>query len=145
MNGSALGGITLESLVLVGLAVLVGCALPPVWGERGSARAGELTLSAKDLYGGLEARKVLLDKAGEKLVLDERVLKFGKEKEGRAVTDPIDLGPAEGLIGLGGAVGSVEIEVKAEVPRGPPWSWRRAAAPTAWRPPAGPSGRSSRA
>jgi hypothetical protein len=117
MNGSVNGGAHLCIAVLLGALALTGSAALARLAA-GSAQAGETTLSAKDLYNGFEARKVALDKDGGKLLLDERVLKFGKEKEGRVITDPIDLGPAEGIVGLGGAVQSVDLEVQAEVPAG---------------------------
>jgi len=86
----------------------------------GVSTAGELTLTPSDLYAGFEARKVLLDKEGARLALDGRVFQFGRERQGVVTTDPIDLGPAEGVVGLSAVrrMRSVRIEVRAEVPEG---------------------------
>jgi len=77
-----------------------------------------MKLTAKDLYGGYEARKVLLDKTGTKLALDARVLTRGRERKGVVCTDPIDLGQRDGVLGGDAAVTAVAIEVLANVPEG---------------------------
>ena len=82
------------------------------------AADGRISLSAAGLYNGFEARKVLLDKDGARLVLDKRVFGAGKEKAGRVVTDPIDLGPREGIVGLPATPKAVAVELSAEVPEG---------------------------
>jgi len=84
----------------------------------GCATGGEMKLNANDLYNGFEARKVLLDKTGGKLVLDPRVFKHGRERKGVVTTDPIDLGQRGGIIGTDAAVTAVAVEVLAKVPDG---------------------------
>ncbi len=73
-----------------------------------------LVFSARQLYDGFEARKVVWDKSGQSLHLDPRVLTAGKKREGRLTTDPIDLGPVDGIIGLPVEVKGVEIETVGE-------------------------------
>jgi hypothetical protein len=101
-------------------ALVVGCAL---WGAVGWSGAGAsgaerqaVSLNVADLHAGFEARKVVLE--GERLALDPRVFRFGAERRGVVATDPVDLGPSEGLIGLPATVRSVAIEVQADVPEG---------------------------
>ncbi len=77
-----------------------------------------MKLNAKDLYGGYQARKVLLDKMGGTLALDARVFKYGRERQGVVCTDPIDLLQKVGVLGTGAAVMSVDVEVTADVPEG---------------------------
>ena len=77
-----------------------------------------MKLTAKDLYAGYEARKVLLDKQGGALKLDPRVFKYGRERKGVVCTDPIDLGQRNGILGGDAAVTAVAIEVLANVPDG---------------------------
>ncbi len=79
---------------------------------------GAITLSARDLYAGFEARKVVLRKDGTELALDARVFQFGRERKGVVATDPIDLGPADGRVGLPATVRGVHLELKATVPEG---------------------------
>jgi hypothetical protein len=103
--------------ILVVLALASCPALPPV--TAAEPAAAPIVLSARDLYEGFEARKVVLDAAAEKLTLDPRVFSFGREQEGRAVTDVIDLLPVTN--GLGDdcrAATAVEVEVSAAVPPG---------------------------
>jgi hypothetical protein len=78
-----------------------------------------MTLSAKDLYAGFEARRVLLDKDGARLVFDARAVKLGKDAVGVITTDVIDLVGEKGGIanGFEGA-GAVEVALAAEVPEG---------------------------
>ena len=80
--------------------------------------AAEITLTPRELYAGFEARKVLLDNGGASLALDARLFQFGRERQGVVTTDPIDLGPAEGIIGLPAMVRGVKLEVGADVPEG---------------------------
>jgi hypothetical protein len=77
-----------------------------------------MKLDARDLYGGFEARKVLLNGEGTALKLDARVFKHGKERTGVVCTDPIDLGVRDGIIGLDSEVKSVDVEVQTDVPEG---------------------------
>jgi len=78
-----------------------------------------MKLTAKDLYAGYEARKVLLSDDGTKLALDARVFKYGRERKGVVCTDPIALAPAAGPIADGSAtVNAVQVEVTADVPEG---------------------------
>ncbi len=81
-------------------------------------QAGPVTLDAQRLYDGLEARKVTLTAGGEAVRLDARVFDFGRKREGVLTTDPIDLGPTQGLIRLPAHVRSVAVAVKADVPSG---------------------------
>ncbi|MFW6158678.1 MAG: hypothetical protein ACOC8E_04905 [Planctomycetota bacterium] len=83
-----------------------------------NARPGGGMLDAKQLYGGYQARKVLLSKDGRALQLDPRVFKRGKERTGVVTTDPIDLGPSVGIISQKADVTAVAIEVMANVPEG---------------------------
>jgi hypothetical protein len=73
-------------------------------------------LSASDLFGGLEARKVLLDAVSGRVVLDARVFKHGKEKQGVLVTDPIDLGGREGVISLPTTIERVRVNADLQTP-----------------------------
>jgi len=100
--------------------LLFAAAFTPLaaWGSAHGAAAGNIVSAARDLYAGFEARKVLLDKGGAKLLLDARVFKFGNERRGVVTTDPLDLGPANGIVGLPATVRGLEVEVKAEVPEG---------------------------
>ncbi len=84
----------------------------------GAASAHEIALQPRDLYEGFEARKVVLEAAGTRLVLDPRVFHFGTERHGVVVTDPLDLGPREGIVGLAAKVESVAIDVAADQPAG---------------------------
>jgi hypothetical protein len=79
----------------------------------GEARASEIELKPRELYAGLEAYKVVLEQSEARLALDPRVFHFGTERHGVVVTDPIDLGPRDGDVGLAGAVASVTVEVSA--------------------------------
>jgi hypothetical protein len=84
----------------------------------GAAFPGEIALRPRELYEGFEARKVVLEAAGARLALDPRALHFGTERHGVVVTDPIDLGPRDGSIGLAGTVESVAVEVLGNQPTG---------------------------
>jgi hypothetical protein len=87
--------------------------------EPGAAAPGAISLDAAALYNGFEARKVVLAKDGTRLLLDERVFKAGKDKEGRVVTDVIDLVGAPGGLANGlEAATAVGLELVAEVPEG---------------------------
>ncbi|MFO7899006.1 MAG: hypothetical protein R6V58_08095 [Planctomycetota bacterium] len=97
-------------------ALLAGCASSG--GGATEATPGGGTLDAKQLYGGYQARKVLLSEDGTSLGLDPRVFTRGKERKGVVTTDPIDLGPSVGIIGQKAAVTAVAVEVKATVPEG---------------------------
>jgi hypothetical protein len=103
--------------ILVVHALAACPALSPV--TAAEPAAAPIVLSARDLYAGFEARKVVLDRAAEQLLLDPRVFSHGTERAGRVVTDVVDLLPAP--IGLGDdcqAVEAVEVEVAAAVPAG---------------------------
>src|SRR6266851_10250266 len=82
------------------------------------ALPSEIELRPPELYEGFDARKVVLEESGSRLALDPRALKFGKEPHGVVVTDPIDLGSRDGIVGLAGTIASVAIEVAANVPNG---------------------------
>jgi hypothetical protein len=82
------------------------------------AKPGGGALDAKQLYGGFEARKVLLSENGTTLVLDERVFSRGKERKGVIATDPIDLGARSGVFGLPCALNTVRVDTDAVVPDG---------------------------
>jgi hypothetical protein len=75
-------------------------------------------LSAADLAGGLEARKVVLDGVAGRVALDPRVFKFGSEKKGVLTTDPLDVGPTQGVIALPAQVSKITVTVDALVPDG---------------------------
>jgi len=101
-------------------AWVMGCALwAAVVGSGLGAWAAEgraISLNPADLYAGFEARKVALE--GERLALDPRVFRFGSERRGVVTTDPIDLGPSQGIIGLPATVRTVAIELRADLPEG---------------------------
>ncbi|HOX06866.1 MAG TPA: hypothetical protein PK280_10725 [Planctomycetota bacterium] len=87
--------------------------------EAPAASEGKLMLSAKDLYAGFEARRVLLDKDGSKLIFDARAVKLGKDAIGTVTTDVIDLaGEKNGLASGFESATAVEVELAAEVPEG---------------------------
>ena len=75
-----------------------------------------VTLTAKDLYGGFDARKVLLNETAGKLTLDPRAVKV--KQPGIIVTDPIDLGPRKDLVSTVADVRAVAVAVTADVPDG---------------------------
>jgi len=47
----------------------------------------QIFLTASDLYSGLEARKVVLDKDNSTLRLDQRAFEAGSERRGRVTTE----------------------------------------------------------
>lgn len=83
-----------------------------------TAAGGVLKLGPKELMDGFEARKVLLAADGTSVGLDARVFKFGKERKGVITTDPLDLGPSAGLLGLPAKVKKVELAAEADLPDG---------------------------
>jgi hypothetical protein len=91
--------------------------LATVWLAR-AALAGEIALLPRELFGGLGARKVILEDSGTRLALDPRVFAFGNEHQGVVATDPIDLGAREGMVGLAGKVDGVAVEISATTPPG---------------------------
>lgn len=72
--------------------------------------------SATELYNGLEARKVILNKTSGRLELDALVFKYGKERQGVAVTDVFDMGPAQGVIALPATVSALTVSADIDVP-----------------------------
>ena len=79
----------LTGALLRGLVLGLGCVAGPASaGDAPPRGEGRITMGAAELYAGFEARKVLLDRAGGRLVLDRRVFEYGLETEGRVVTDP---------------------------------------------------------
>ena len=92
----------------------MAAVLATVW-LTGAAFPGEIELTPRELYEGFEARKVVLEESGTRLALDPRVFRWGSERRGVVVTDPIDLGHREGALGLAGRVSQVTIEVFAHV------------------------------
>ena len=92
---------------------------PEPAGPTKEADMNTITLSAKDLCAGFEARRVLLDKDGAKLVFDARAVKLGKDAVGAVTTDVIDLVGEKGGIANGHeGVAAVEVALSAEVPEG---------------------------
>ena len=65
----------------------------------GAALTNPIELAPRELFEGLEARKVVLEAEGTRLALDPRVFHFGSERHGVVITDPIDLGPRDGIVG----------------------------------------------
>ncbi len=100
------------------MGIMVGCAAARDSAAAAAEPTGTITLTAKDLYAGFDARKVTLDEKAGRLALDWRVFEFGKERQGVVCTDPIDLGQRDGIIGGDAAVTGAEIEVMADVPAG---------------------------
>jgi hypothetical protein len=84
----------------------------------GRASSTEIELTPRELYAGYEAYKVVLENSGARLALDPHVFQCGTERHGVVVTDPIDLGPHDGRIGLNGTVTAVVVEVAATLPPG---------------------------
>jgi hypothetical protein len=84
----------------------------------GQAGADDIKLTPRELFAGYEATKVVLEDAGGRLALDPRVFHYGTERHGVVVTDPIDLGPRDGIVGLAAIVTGVTIEVRATIPTG---------------------------
>jgi dienelactone hydrolase len=93
-------------------------ALLVVVGLAGTASPSEISLSPQQLYDGFAARKVILEGAGARLALDPRAFQFGTERHGVVVTDPIDLGPRDGIVGLPATIESVAVDVSAQLPTG---------------------------
>ncbi len=81
------------------------------------ARAGEIILDAKALLNGFQAKRVVADEKGKKLVFDPNALKSDKGLRGVVITDVIDLA-GSGPVSPAAAVKSVEVELKAETPEG---------------------------
>ena len=81
-----------------------------------AAQAGPLTLNARQLYNGFEARRVLLSDEGDAVRLDARAFDVGRRRNGVLTTDPLDLGPAQGLIALPARLRAVSVAVQADVP-----------------------------
>ena len=79
---------------------------------------GPIVLDARALYGGFDARRVLLNEAGGKLVLGARAAKLGTRGMGIVVTDPIAVAPTDGVLELPAVLRGVEIAVEADVPQG---------------------------
>ncbi|MDD4889274.1 MAG: hypothetical protein PHU85_05040 [Phycisphaerae bacterium] len=94
----------------VRLLVLAAVLLAPVVAQ------AAVTLTAKDLYGGFDARRVLLDDKGVKLTLDARAIK--SKSPGIITTDPIDLVSGDTVIGTAGSLSSVDLTLTADVPDG---------------------------
>src|SRR5262249_36633638 len=84
----------------------------------GPVHANEISITPRDLYEGLEARKVILEASGARLALDPRVFQFGARRLGVVVTDPIDLGPHPEIASLAATIASVDVEVLATRPSG---------------------------
>ncbi len=110
-------GLLLKSIAL-GLSVAVASGYMSASATVMDARPGGGILDAKQLYEGYQARKVLLSEDGNALELDGRVFRFGNEREGVITTDPVDLGPSSGPVGVDSEVKAVAVEVRAEVPEG---------------------------
>jgi dienelactone hydrolase len=103
-----MGGVTARLLgAVVAVVVLAGAAFPV-----------EIELTPRQLYEGLEARKVIVEGAGDRLALDPRAFQFGTDRYGVVVTDPIDLGPRDGIVGLPATIESVAVSIAAQVPAG---------------------------
>lgn len=81
-----------------------------------SAATTDVVLKPEELYTGYDARKVI--KTKDAVVLDEKVFKYGKDKKGWIVTDPISLIPVQDNFGIPGMVEKVEVELIADVPDG---------------------------
>lgn len=79
---------------------------------------GVVELNPQGLMEGFEARKVLLAADGQSVGLDARVFKFGNERKGVITTDPLDLGPAVGQMGLPVKVKRIACAVAADLPEG---------------------------
>ena len=75
-------------------------------------------LTAADLYGALQARKVALDAAGGRVTLDPRVFTAGRDRSGVLVTDVLDVGPVAGTLALPADMRHVTVSVEADVPAG---------------------------
>lgn len=75
-----------------------------------------LTLSAKDLYGGFDARRVLLDEKAGTLSLDPLAIK--SKSPGIIQTDPLDLVSPGEVLGRAGALEALDLAVAADVPKG---------------------------
>ena len=112
------------AVTLAMFAASVFVWMPAAWAA-GSESKGEVThtvrLDASALYNGFEARKVVLD-AGEGVVkLDPNALKYGGDKFGTIVTDPIDLVPHDEAslhIGSAAQVKSVKVRIDHDIPAG---------------------------
>jgi hypothetical protein len=103
------------SVVFSGFVILTGCVT-----TRGGEmkKPGEIALTAKDLYAGFDARKVVPDKEGKSLGLDVRVFEYKTSHKGWAVTDPIPLIPPADAIAPAGTVEGLEVEAQADIPDG---------------------------
>jgi hypothetical protein len=103
--------------VLTCAAAALACLPAAAAAEPAAAPEGKIVLSAKDLYGGLECRRVLLDKDGAKLGLDVRAVKINKDAAGVVTTEVLDLiGAPGGVASAFELVTAVEVELSAEVP-----------------------------
>lgn len=100
------------SMRFIGLAMLVLAAFGVV-----HAAADTIKLSAKDLFAGFDARRVLLDEQAGRLVLDVRAVK--PKLPGIIETDPIDVIAPGAVVRPGNALlDSVAVAVAADVPEG---------------------------
>ena len=104
----------MRSFIWMATVWLAGLAAGAVAGDVTTRRA----LTAADLYGGFQARKVAIDAAAGRVTLDPRVFTAGRDRSGALTTDVLDVGPMAGPIALPADVRRVTLAVDADVPAG---------------------------
>lgn len=75
-------------------------------------------LGPTNLMDGFEATRVVLAQDGKSVALDPRVFKFGRERKGVVTTDPLNLGPTDGVLDIVAPVTRIEITSDLTVPEG---------------------------
>ncbi len=95
-------------MVTATAASLMACSAP--------AHADSAKLDYRDLFRGYKAYKVTLNEAGKAVQLDERVFKFGKEKAGVIITDPISIVPSQAGIDISVPVSKLDVSIEGQVP-----------------------------
>jgi len=104
--------------LLLGIVVLAGCVGMDISPTTQYSKPDRIVLGIQPLYMGFEAQKVLPDLEKNCVVLDARVFKFGSDKKGVITTDPVDVGPAQGLIAQPTQAGKIAVTVDVAAPEG---------------------------
>lgn len=96
-------------------------ALALLWSVAATGAAIEkrtVEMNSRELHGGFEARGVALSADRQQVGLDSRCLDMDGSGAGVLVSDPIDVGPRRGLLGLASRMLMADIRCDALVPPG---------------------------
>ena len=96
---------------LLRLLVFLGMAI-----SQGGCVSHSVTLTAKTLYQGYDARYVVLAENDSAVRFDPRLLDTDLDAKAWIITDPVDLHPSDGVLCRAGQVHRVRASIEADVP-----------------------------